>query len=259
MKVKIFVAAVAVLFGGVGLVTVSFLRQSTTCDDLSGVAGAEPVDHTLFVELGGNTPPWSDAASQFVRERLADTISEHPETPAVVQVRLEVDGRTTVPRTNCLRSPLQLSAPKSDMDNYAVGTSDTRADIRTRLQRTRHDQIEVVAAAVADEVRYTSFDGVPTLTVLPIWQDASETEGPISILSPLVSTAEDCMQPAEGESPTAGDLVRDCIASGEMRTLPAELLHIENLDFLATSAGQKAAARAMMDALRTCGTTAGCT
>lgn len=258
MKVKVFVVAVAVLLIGVGAVTVSFLRQTTTCDDLAGRVAGRGEDHTVLIEVGGNTPPWADASSQFVRERLTDTLSENPETPAVVRIRFEVDGRTVVPHTACLRSSLELSAPKSDMANYAVGTADTKADIRTRLVRTRHDQIEIVASAVAEEIRHTAFERPPVLTVLPLWQDAGGSDGAISILSPLVSTAGDCLQPAEGESPTAEDLVKDCVAAGEMTPLPAERLHVENLAFLATSAGQKAAAREMIEALRTCGTTSGC-
>ncbi len=258
MKTKLFVVGVVILFAAVTTVTVSFLRQTTTCDDLVGGAGGKPVDQSIFIEVAGNTRPWADATSEFVRERLTESLSEHPETPAVVRVRFEVDGQTIVAERPCLRSSLLLSGAKSDVENYAIGTRDTKADVRTRLERTRHDQIEVIATAVADEVRYTAFSASPTLSVLPLWQDAAETSGSVSILSPLVSTAGDCLQARPDEDATAADLVRDCVAGGEMTPLQAGRVHIENLGFLARSAGQKAAAREMIEALSTCGTTAGC-
>lgn len=258
MKTKLFVVGVVVLFAAVATVTVSFLRQHTTCDDLIGKVEGQPVDQTLLLEVAGNTAPWADATSQFVRERLTESLSDHPERQAVVRIRFEVDGRTIVARTPCLRSSLALVGPKSDVENYRIGTASTKADVRGRLVRTRQEQIDVVAEAVADEVRHTAFASMPVLTVLPLWQDAAETTGAVSILSPLVSTAGDCLQPQQGETPTAAALVRDCIAGGEMAPLPAGRVHVENYGFLAQSAGQKAAAREMIDALTTCGTAAGC-
>jgi len=258
MKTKLFVVAVVVLFAAVATVTVSFLRQHTTCDDLTGGAEGHPVDQTLLFELGGNTQSWADAASAFVRERLTDELDAHPEVPAVVRIRFEVDGRTIVARTTCLRSELLLTGPKSDLENFRVGTASTKSDVRTRLIRTRQEQIDVIAESVADEVRHTAFSRTPVLTVLPLWQDAAESPGAVSILSPLVSTAQDCLQAQPGEEPSATALVRDCIAAGEMTPLRTDRVHIENFGFLAESAGQKAAAREMIDALSTCGTAVGC-
>lgn len=242
-----------------------FLGSSATCESLAGAAPTDDIRrHTLAIELAGNTDAWADEVSGFVRRELRTSQRDSPQTPVVVDVLLSRDGRISAPVTKCLRGQLLLTPAERDLVAYDGGSDETRKVMLRNMLASREDQIDILAATFAAEVSTTIFGSEvgPTLSVLPVWAAAaagnlSTSDRAVSILSPLFSTAKDCLDPSTGSNVTPTDLVKGCVQFNQMPVLPGHV-RIDYVHALASTAGQRAVAEETVKALCAVATTDGC-
>lgn len=263
MNNKTFAAGGALALAAAAAALTTMLGVEQDCDSLNAAPAAQGPRHTLALELAGNTESLAQEARAFAAVELKTSGEAAPEMPLTVRVVLVKDGRVHRPTTACLRETLILRPAEQDAHAYNSGSERTRQTMLGNMAERRAAQIGAVAQALADEVAATSFDGLAPedarLSPLPVWSAAAEDDGApadrrwISVLSPLHSNAGDCLDPASGAPgspvPAAHDLVRDCVAAGQLPVADAAHVTVAFLQALATAADQRAAAAAAAEAL----------
>jgi hypothetical protein len=250
----------ALLVVGVTVVTTTYLRQHLTCSDLVNAQGTAAKSEMILVEVGGNTPDWQNAVRTFVHDQLTARLGDDPAEPVQVRSEIEVQGKTAQPSNSCLSRQLLLTPGQHELSQYRRASPSTRTEMNRQFDELRKKQIDLVASAFVQTVQSTSFETTSAqqvFTPLPLWLDASEAQGDVSILSPLISNAGDCLD-TKGAATPAKEVVSDCVTSGAMPKLDPSRLHVDFPTFLTAEAGQKVAVRDMQDALTTCATTSGC-
>ncbi|HPZ69960.1 MAG TPA: hypothetical protein PLU19_14290 [Dermatophilaceae bacterium] len=105
--------------------------------------------------------------------------------------------------------------PKEDLDTYRASSTseDTKAALKKTMDETRLQKVHWIAAEAQAQVAQVDLAGFdprkPQLSPLLAWKAGLKFDAPnsrVAILSPLVSTVDDCM--ARDGAPA--DLVRDC-------------------------------------------------
>lgn len=272
MNNKAFAFTAVVLVGGLSVGTWQLLKVDSSCGSLSGdlPAGGDALEHTIAIELAGNTGEWVDEVSRFVTGQLAASGNVAPQDPLVVRAQFTRNGRTHTPASECLRHPMVLEPAEQDLEAFAEGSKETKEVMLENMRARRGSEAAIVAEEVAEEVASASFsdvDGEVIISPLPLWAAAADSDFQaaqrrVSVLSPLHSNAGDCFDQATAAVPaelSAADLVAGCVDFDQLPIIDAEVVTVDFMRALADTSSQRGAVQAMVDALCEGATTKGCT
>lgn len=119
------------------------------------------------------------------------------------------------PLSGCLADLRYILPPKEDLDTYRASSTsdDTKAALKKTMDETRLQKVHWIASEARSQVAQVDFAGLdprkPLLSPLLAWKAVLKFDAPnskVAVLSPLVSTVDDCM----ARDGVPGDLVRDC-------------------------------------------------
>lgn len=188
-------------------------RTPTGCGSLATAAAGETESLNLVVELRGNTASEAHAVESFVQKSLTDLTGDLTKQYSVRLVLLRYGSPAPLP--GCLADLRYIIPPKEDLDTYRAGSTseDTKAALRKTMDEGRLQKVHWIASEARSQVVQVDFAGLdsskPMLSPLLVWKAGLKFDAPnatVAILSPLVSTVDDCM--ARDGAPA--DLVRDC-------------------------------------------------
>jgi len=122
---------------------------------------------------------------------------------------------SSAPLSGCLADVRYIVPPKEDLDTYRSSSTseDTKAALKKTMDETRIQKVHWIASEARAQVTQVDFTGLdarkPMLSPLLVWKAGLKFDAPNSkvvMLSPLVSTVDDCM----ARDGVPADLVRDC-------------------------------------------------
>lgn len=282
---KLLVAGMAVVLLTLGYGVWSIISVEADCGDLAGGSGA---DDRLIVglEVGGNTSEWADEAASVLDTAVSQRLGAFPEDPFALEVVLSFDGLTVRPSSACLDGSVLIQPNSKDIDVLKDEKSPdaARAQSKDRIASDFADQTSLVSSELKSSIRSLESASEPSpgkpaaegsnvaLTVLPLWEEVAsraespgsgeggqEQEGPqvsLTIWSPLISTADDCLRYEEGQDRIAA--VEDCVTVGSITKLPKADVSLVYPAFFVSSAGQKSIAKLTIQELCERATSAGC-
>ncbi len=207
------VVSIFLLLAGTAVAMSWATRTPTGCGSLATTAAGDTESLNLVVELRANTSSEANAVQSFVQRSLTTLTEDLTKQYSVRLVLLRYGS--PVQLTGCLADLRYIVPPKEDLDTYRASSTseDTKAALKKTMDETRLQKVHWIAAEAQAQVAQVDLAGFdprkPQLSPLLAWKAGLKFDAPnsrVAILSPLVSTVDDCM--ARDGAPA--DLVRDC-------------------------------------------------